>query len=559
MPEVMYGGRQGERLQLEVDPELVAVRTRSRRSFRDGPVAGPEAAVLDGMELVLDFPGGRGRGVPAAGPGPRGRWPRSKRRWSRRPTPASPATCWSTRAGEPVLYTENLFVKFRDDVDRRRTARRVLLEAGLTDQGRAGVRHQRLLRRRPRGHRPGGLRHRRAAAGARRRRVLPTRSWSASCGRRASSRSSGTWPRPRSAARVNASANVAAAHALTQGEQVTIAIIDDGVDVDHEEFASAGKIVAPRDATSARRRPAARARRATTAPPAPAWPAPTACRGLRGRPKAQADAHPAGLPARVPARGQRLLLGRRPRGGRHLLQLGTGGRRLVGPGRPAAPTPRPAARQHPAGHRPRRHPGPRRQGLRGPVRRRQRQRERSTSTATPATSRSSPSPPATTAASAASTATSATPCSARSPATTSACAAEGRPAPLTPGIWTTDSPGRAATTPAPRPGRRRRATTPTPSAAPPAPALGRPAWRRWSWLATRSCAGTRSRTSCAGPATGSTPRTASGAPRATAPVRVRPAQRRDRRPAGPSRSRPTGWSSPGRRPPPRPRRRCGRR
>jgi subtilisin family serine protease len=42
---------------------------------------------------------------------------------------------------------------------------------------------------------------------------------------------------------INASANVAAAHALTRGEQVTIAIIDTGIDIDHEEFASAGKIV----------------------------------------------------------------------------------------------------------------------------------------------------------------------------------------------------------------------------------------------------------------------------------------------------------------------------
>jgi subtilisin family serine protease len=50
---------------------------------------------------------------------------------------------------------------------------------------------------------------------------------------------------------VNASANVAAAHALTLGEQVTIAIIDTGIDIDHEEFASAGKLVAPRDTTSA--------------------------------------------------------------------------------------------------------------------------------------------------------------------------------------------------------------------------------------------------------------------------------------------------------------------
>lgn len=33
------------------------------------------------------------------------------------------------------------------------------------------------------------------------------------------------------------------------GEGTTIAIIDDGVDVDHPEFGSAGKIVAPRDAT----------------------------------------------------------------------------------------------------------------------------------------------------------------------------------------------------------------------------------------------------------------------------------------------------------------------
>jgi subtilisin family serine protease len=40
-----------------------------------------------------------------------------------------------------------------------------------------------------------------------------------------------------------------AAHQLTRGEGVTIAIIDDGVDTEHPEFAGTGKIVAPRDAT----------------------------------------------------------------------------------------------------------------------------------------------------------------------------------------------------------------------------------------------------------------------------------------------------------------------
>lgn len=46
---------------------------------------------------------------------------------------------------------------------------------------------------------------------------------------------------------IDASANVAAAHEITKGANVTIAIIDDGVDIDHAEFQSAGKVVAPRD------------------------------------------------------------------------------------------------------------------------------------------------------------------------------------------------------------------------------------------------------------------------------------------------------------------------
>jgi subtilisin family serine protease len=48
---------------------------------------------------------------------------------------------------------------------------------------------------------------------------------------------------------VDAHANVEAAHAITRGAGVTIAIIDDGVDIDHPEFGGTGKIVAPRDAT----------------------------------------------------------------------------------------------------------------------------------------------------------------------------------------------------------------------------------------------------------------------------------------------------------------------
>lgn len=44
---------------------------------------------------------------------------------------------------------------------------------------------------------------------------------------------------------VDAHAGVAAAWQVTEGAGVVIAVLDDGVDVDHEEFSSAGKVVSP--------------------------------------------------------------------------------------------------------------------------------------------------------------------------------------------------------------------------------------------------------------------------------------------------------------------------
>lgn len=48
---------------------------------------------------------------------------------------------------------------------------------------------------------------------------------------------------------VDQHANVEAAWRLSKGAGTVIAVIDDGIDIDHEEFASPGKIVAPRNAT----------------------------------------------------------------------------------------------------------------------------------------------------------------------------------------------------------------------------------------------------------------------------------------------------------------------
>lgn len=55
--------------------------------------------------------------------------------------------------------------------------------------------------------------------------------------------------------RITAHAAVESAWELSQGEGAVIAIIDDGLDMTHEEFASSGKIVAPRDVTAANGNP----------------------------------------------------------------------------------------------------------------------------------------------------------------------------------------------------------------------------------------------------------------------------------------------------------------
>jgi subtilisin family serine protease len=250
MPTVSYGDSKDEKVQLEVDPDLVAVRTRSGRSLRAGPVPAQESAVLEDMDLVLAFPE---VGVEVY---------RRRNRRSRSVTSVkeeleqSPDVRFAgrvlvdTQSGEPVLYTENLFVKFHDDVDPEQ-ARRVVLEAGLTIKDEVGYTTNGFVAVAPEGTGQeiftiaDRLLAREDVEFAHPELVRQL-------GRRAIF--SQQWHLAKTTIGgqvINASANVAAAHARTLGEQTTIAIIDTGIDIDHEEFASAGKLVAPRDVTSA--------------------------------------------------------------------------------------------------------------------------------------------------------------------------------------------------------------------------------------------------------------------------------------------------------------------
>jgi len=167
----------------------------------------------------------------------------------------SPATRFAGRVlvdektREPVLYTENLFVKFFDHKNRD-DCLKVLREAGLTVKQELPYATNAFFVSAPEGSGQG---------------VFDTAN-------ELLRRDDVEYCNPELVRRLNqraifpqqwhlktttiggqlvtASANVEAAHAITEGEGITIAIIDTGTDIDHDEFSSPGKLVAPRDTSA---------------------------------------------------------------------------------------------------------------------------------------------------------------------------------------------------------------------------------------------------------------------------------------------------------------------
>jgi subtilisin family serine protease len=251
MPKVYYGTKDEAPFELKQSDDLIAVRTRSGRSVTTGtgPVPSPLAAQVNDGELVVAYPeaGVEVFRVPVKS---------SRRSLAERKSAlmASPDVRFAggvlvdPNTNEPVLYTENLFVKFVDSADPEDCIE-VLREAGLTlkeqldyatnaffvqaPEGSGQVVFdiaEKLIQRKDVEYAHPELIRRRVQ-----KQIFPQQ-WHL----RRTTIGTGI---------VDAHANVESAHAITLGEGATIAIIDDGVDIDHPEFGGTGKIVAPRDAT----------------------------------------------------------------------------------------------------------------------------------------------------------------------------------------------------------------------------------------------------------------------------------------------------------------------
>jgi len=247
-----YGGRKGRPHELELDDTLIVVRTHSRSPLREARMSPRARRALADLEPVVRFHDA-GVEILRVSSARRRRAARDEGLALLRSDPDcrfAGRVLRDAKTRAPVVYTENFFIKFADDVNPA-VARRVMGDLGLSAKRELEYARNAWFVAAPEGT---GRRvfaiaaelladsrvelcHPELARRIQRRRASPQQ-----------------WHLKKATINgqvIDEHANVEAAWASSQGEGTIIAVIDDGVDIEHEEFAGSFKVVAPRDTTRA--------------------------------------------------------------------------------------------------------------------------------------------------------------------------------------------------------------------------------------------------------------------------------------------------------------------
>ncbi len=252
-----YGSSDSQPYELVISDEHIVVRTCNRtaltgdRPYGLTPVSAEAHRVLDQFEATTCFREAGVEVLQAKSPTDGA----ALRDQAREILNQEPEIQFAGRAlidpisHEPVVYTENLFVKFDADEDAA-NCEAILNRYGLTIKrqleyarnayfvaapDKTGLAVFEVAERMLLNEADVELCHPELVRVARQRQAFPQQ-WHLK-------------PTTINGTLINAHANVEEAWKLSDGKGVTIAVIDDGVDIDHEEFRTAGKVVAPRDAT----------------------------------------------------------------------------------------------------------------------------------------------------------------------------------------------------------------------------------------------------------------------------------------------------------------------
>ena len=253
MPKVFFGTKNEPSIELEQSKDMIAVRTRNRRSIARSasPVPSPLMAQLDDGVLVAEYPdaGVEVYRVPVG----RGDASMENRKAALAASPEvqfAGSVLMDPKSKQPVLYTENLFIKFVDQADPE-DCQAVLREFGLTVKEQLTYATNAYWVAMPEGS---GQAVFEVALDLLKRKDVEYCHPELIRPRESKQIFAQQWHLKKTTingAPVDAHASVETAHDVTRGEGITIAIIDDGIDIDHIEFAGAGKVVFPRDVTTA--------------------------------------------------------------------------------------------------------------------------------------------------------------------------------------------------------------------------------------------------------------------------------------------------------------------
>jgi subtilisin family serine protease len=255
MYRVRFGGKKGQTLTLVESPAHLVVRTKDRgrlgfrRSFGATPLQKKSRDVLSAFETVSEYVEAgvevlryRRKGSARAGRD------RARAALKRDAAVEFAGRVLVARSGRPYVYTENFFVKFDADVGAR-AAKTLLKSFGLEVKRELEYSRNAYFVEAPAGT---GLEVFAVAEKLLRDAKVELCQPELIRDRRVRRAFDQQWHLKKTnvdGVTVDAHANVEAAWASSQGEGIVVAVIDDGVDIDHEEFRSSAKIVAPRDVT----------------------------------------------------------------------------------------------------------------------------------------------------------------------------------------------------------------------------------------------------------------------------------------------------------------------
>ncbi|MGH1395845.1 MAG: S8 family serine peptidase [Trichormus sp.] len=256
MVQVRYGGQNGEQYELVISDNHIVVRTETRnvlvgdRPFEVASVSPQARHVLDQFQVTARFRPAGVEVLELKAPHQDGALRDQAREILNQEADIQFAgrVLVDPQSQQPVVYTENLFVKFHNQIEAN-TCEEVLRRYDLTIKRQLDYARNAYfvsapantglavfdLAERILNEESVELCHPELVREFRQRQVFPQQ-----------------WHLKETTINgkvINAHANVEAAWKFSEGAGTTIAIIDDGVDIDHEEFRSSGKIVAPRDVT----------------------------------------------------------------------------------------------------------------------------------------------------------------------------------------------------------------------------------------------------------------------------------------------------------------------